>query len=224
MQAATSRQPLACSATRSNAALRSRVRLGRLRRGLAGGREAGLGSHAAAAGRAPLPSGARLRSCAAFGRAPPVTVWLLEAFGRRRRRRRRRRPPDTTHPRAPRVQAPQRALRRAQQLRVRAEAEVDKAAVGEELDNPESEAARKKAEADRLRAAEKFMVVGTGEASCKNCGYEYKPSRGDPEYPVAPGTQFQVRARRARAGDRRQRTQRSMAWGTTPAGSSRTAG
>ncbi|EFN59985.1 hypothetical protein CHLNCDRAFT_18606, partial [Chlorella variabilis] len=37
-----------------------------------------------------------------------------------------------------------------------------------------------------LRAAEKFMVVGTGEASCKNCGYEYKPAKGDPEYPVSP--------------------------------------
>ena len=59
-------------------------------------------------------------------------------------------------------------LRRAQLARVRAEAEVDKAAAGgEEVENPESEAARKKAEADRLRAAEKFMVVGTGEATCK---------------------------------------------------------
>ncbi len=35
--------------------------------------------------------------------------------------------------------------------------------------------------------------VGTGEASCKGCGYEYSPKRGDPEYPVAPGTAFQVR-------------------------------
>ncbi|KAL4447643.1 hypothetical protein ABPG75_004862 [Micractinium tetrahymenae] len=87
--------------------------------------------------------------------------------------------------------APQRALRRAQLARVRAEAEVDKAAAGGEVENPESEAARKKAEADRLRAAEKFMVVGTGEASCKGCGYEYLPSRGDPEYPVAPGVPFQ---------------------------------
>ena len=36
--------------------------------------------------------------------------------------------------------------------------------------NPDSETARKKAEADRLRAAEKFMVVGTGEATCGGCG------------------------------------------------------
>jgi hypothetical protein len=33
--------------------------------------------------------------------------------------------------------------------------------------NPDSEAARKKAQADRLRAAEKFMVIGAGDATCK---------------------------------------------------------
>ena len=59
--------------------------------------------------------------------------------------------------------------------------------------NPESEAARKKAEADRLRAAEKFMVIGTGEATCPGCGYEYRPKNGDSEYPVPPGTLFQAR-------------------------------
>lgn len=57
--------------------------------------------------------------------------------------------------------------------------------------NPESETAQKKAEADRLRAAERFMVVGTGEAECQGCGYIYKPAKGDPEYPVAPGVKFQ---------------------------------
>ncbi len=57
---------------------------------------------------------------------------------------------------------------------------------------PESEAAQKKAEADRLRAAEKFMVVGTGEAVCAGCGYEYMPKNGDPEYPITPGTLFTV--------------------------------
>ena len=45
-------------------------------------------------------------------------------------------------------------------------------------------------EAERLRQAEKFMVVGTGEASCKGCGYTYQPANGDPEYPVAKGTKF----------------------------------
>lgn len=77
---------------------------------------------------------------------------------------------------------------------MRAEAEGESssgAAAGTEVENPESEAARKKAEADRLRAAEKFMMIGTGEATCKGCGYEYSPRKGDPEYPVSPGTQFQ---------------------------------
>lgn len=33
--------------------------------------------------------------------------------------------------------------------------------------NVDSEAYRKKQEADRLRAAEKFMVIGSGSATCK---------------------------------------------------------
>ena len=60
------------------------------------------------------------------------------------------------------------------------------------MQNPESEASRKKDEADRLRAAERFMKVGTGEAVCKGCGYEYRPAKGDPEYPISPGTYFRV--------------------------------
>lgn len=58
--------------------------------------------------------------------------------------------------------------------------------------NPDSEAARKKSEADRLRAAEKFMVIGAGAATCKGCGYEYKSEKGDPEFPVPKGTKFEV--------------------------------
>lgn len=58
--------------------------------------------------------------------------------------------------------------------------------------NPDSEAARRRAEADCLRAAEEFMVIGSGEASCKSCGFEYLPKNGDPEYPVSKGTLFQV--------------------------------
>ncbi len=48
----------------------------------------------------------------------------------------------------------------------------------------------KQEEAERLRQAEKFMVVGTGEAECKGCGYTYTPSAGDPEYPIARGTKW----------------------------------
>jgi len=36
-------------------------------------------------------------------------------------------------------------------------------------------------------------VVGTGEATCMGCGYEYQPKNGDPEYPITPGTYFSVR-------------------------------
>lgn len=52
---------------------------------------------------------------------------------------------------------------------------------------------------EALRAAEKFMVVGNGEATCKGCGYEYKPDKGDPDFPVARGTKFQVRQQGSRA-------------------------
>lgn len=34
------------------------------------------------------------------------------------------------------------------------------------------------------------MVVGTGEAECKGCGYTYTPRKGDPDYPIPPGVQF----------------------------------
>mmetsp|Transcript_31872 Transcript_31872/g.70817 ORF Transcript_31872/g.70817 Transcript_31872/m.70817 type:complete len:183 (+) Transcript_31872:122-670(+) len=70
---------------------------------------------------------------------------------------------------------------------VRAETE-EKAGI---IENPDSELSRKKAEAERLRAAEKFMVIGSGTATCKGCGYEYQPEKGDPEFPVPRGTLFQ---------------------------------
>lgn len=60
------------------------------------------------------------------------------------------------------------------------------------LQDPESETGRKKAEADRLRAAEKFMVIGSGTAQCKGCGYEYTPEKGDPDFPIPKGVRFQV--------------------------------
>lgn len=63
--------------------------------------------------------------------------------------------------------------------------------MGLEMENPDSEAARKKAAADQLRAAEKFMVIGKGSATCKGCGFEYTPEKGDPEFPIAKGINFQ---------------------------------
>ena len=52
--------------------------------------------------------------------------------------------------------------------------------------------AQKQAEQDRLRKAEKFMKIGTGQAECTACGYAYDPKKGDSEYPVSPGTKFEV--------------------------------
>lgn len=59
------------------------------------------------------------------------------------------------------------------------------------IENLDSEASRKKRAAERLRAAEKFMVVGAGDATCKGCGYMYKPENGDPEFPIPKGMKFQ---------------------------------
>ncbi|GFH27109.1 rubredoxin-like domain-containing protein, partial [Haematococcus lacustris] len=61
-----------------------------------------------------------------------------------------------------------------------------------ELENPDSEASRKKSAAEKLRAAEKFMVIGKGNATCKGCGYQYLPEKGDPEFPVPKGVNFQA--------------------------------
>lgn len=64
---------------------------------------------------------------------------------------------------------------------------------GRDVQNPDSEAAQKAKKIADLKAQEKWMKVGTGEADCLSCGYHYDPKKGDPEYPVNPGTRFQVR-------------------------------
>ena len=48
----------------------------------------------------------------------------------------------------------------------------------------------KKAEADALRAQERFAVVDLGVAECSGCGYVYDKNKGDPEYPVPAGMTF----------------------------------
>eukprot|EP00959_Pyramimonas_sp_CCMP1952_P123147 2574412-Pyramimonas_sp.AAC.1 len=45
------------------------------------------------------------------------------------------------------------------------------------------------ASADR----EKFAVIGSGQHECRSCSYIYDQSKGDPEFPVAAGTTFEVR-------------------------------
>lgn len=36
------------------------------------------------------------------------------------------------------------------------------------------------------------MVIGSGSATCTGCGYEYKPEKGDADFPVPPGVTFQA--------------------------------
>ena len=59
------------------------------------------------------------------------------------------------------------------------------------VQNEDSDMARKQREADQLRAAEKFMVVGTGEAECTSCGFIYDPEVGDPDGGIPAGTEFE---------------------------------
>ena len=48
---------------------------------------------------------------------------------------------------------------------------------------------------DALREAEKFMIVGAGNAVCANCSYEYLQENGDKDFPVPAGTPFEVSLR-----------------------------
>lgn len=54
-----------------------------------------------------------------------------------------------------------------------------------------SEEQLKKERSDELREAEKFMVIGEGNATCSSCGYNYESANGDPDFPILPGTKFQ---------------------------------
>jgi len=73
----------------------------------------------------------------------------------------------------------------------RAEGDAETQSVDKELMSAdELRQLEKQQEIERLRAAEKFMKISSGRAQCKGCGYTYDPSVGDPEYPVAKGTQF----------------------------------
>eukprot|EP00882_Tetradesmus_deserticola_P005866 GHRQ01006174.1.p1 GENE.GHRQ01006174.1~~GHRQ01006174.1.p1 ORF type:complete len:149 (+),score=45.11 GHRQ01006174.1:192-638(+) len=90
------------------------------------------------------------------------------------------------------VVAPARPSRLAQRLAPVMSADPGTEPSASEFEELDSESARKKAEADRLRAAEKFMVIGSGTAVCKGCGYEYAPDKGDPDFPVPKGVLFQV--------------------------------
>lgn len=73
----------------------------------------------------------------------------------------------------------------------RAEPDVQTKGVADD-EIPSSDTEAKRLAAERLRAAEKFLVVGSGNATCKGCGFEYKPENGDPEFPIPKGMRFEV--------------------------------
>jgi len=60
-----------------------------------------------------------------------------------------------------------------------------------ELDPETKKLREKKAEIERLRAAEKFMEIDEGKFECQACGYVYEPEKGDKFAGIQPGTQFQ---------------------------------
>ena len=52
-----------------------------------------------------------------------------------------------------------------------------------EILGEERELTEKEKEIARLRAAEKFMMKDTGDATCRTCGYQYKWETGAPDLP-----------------------------------------
>merc|ERR1711976_218978 len=59
-----------------------------------------------------------------------------------------------------------------------------------ELDPETKKMKEKKAEIERLRAAEKFMEINEGKFECQACGYLYEPEKGDKFAGIQPGTEF----------------------------------
>jgi rubredoxin len=60
-----------------------------------------------------------------------------------------------------------------------------------ELDPETKKLKEKKAEIERLRAAEKFMEINEGKFECQACGYLYEPEKGDKFAGIQPGTEFE---------------------------------
>lgn len=85
-------------------------------------------------------------------------------------------------------------VRRGRLLRTRAEEEVASGALGADLEPKQVNGAEGEeeelSESDKLRAAERFMVMDLGTANCLGCGYVYDKNRGDPDYPIPAGMTF----------------------------------
>jgi rubredoxin len=73
---------------------------------------------------------------------------------------------------------------------LRAESGEGTPAVAEIEDVIEKERQEKLRKIQELKEQEKFMRLGTGTYECQDCGFKYEAKAGDPEYPIAPGTQF----------------------------------
>merc|ERR1712166_1214529 len=68
------------------------------------------------------------------------------------------------------------------------------AETGQALVEEERELTEKEKEIARLRAAEKFLMRDTGDATCQTCGYKYTMSEGvqDRAYPIQRNTPFDI--------------------------------
>ena len=68
------------------------------------------------------------------------------------------------------------------------------AGTGQALVEEERGLTEKEKEIARLRAAEKFLMRDTGDATCQTCGYKYTMSEGvqDRAYPIQRNTPFDI--------------------------------
>jgi rubredoxin len=86
--------------------------------------------------------------------------------------------------------APQRVVRRFAVENSEApvkDATLDDEELNEEMSAPEE---KKQKEIARLRQAEQFYKMGTGEYECLECQFVYDPNKGDPEAMIDVGTEF----------------------------------
>lgn len=65
-----------------------------------------------------------------------------------------------------------------------------KMTLDEQTDPIEEKEKIRKAEIERLKAAEKFMEIDEGKFECQGCGYVYEPEKGDKFAGIDPGISF----------------------------------
>lgn len=85
-----------------------------------------------------------------------------------------------------------RVTKRQSRPRCSSESEIEtEETSADELSTFESDLDRRRRKIEELRKAETFMVVDAEDATCSKCGYEYSMKKGDPQFPIAPGTNFE---------------------------------